>query len=304
MENRVNTRGEKKKAITFLIVGTLSFGFSSIFIKLCRFPPTVIASLRILIAGLLILPLCYGDLKKALATSHRKLFLLFIPGLLLGLHFQLWVIGIKLTLVATGTFIFSINPIFFAIGAALFYRERLTLKTIVALLLVLAGSLWLFISKGGGINPDEGMYGAILCFLSMLLFVLYLIAVKQFAGNLPHLVIIHIMYLWGGILTLPITFITGDIYNVNTGDLTSILFLLALVVFPTLIGHTSNNYAVRHFSPLFVSFFTLAEPILSSINAYLILHESPRILEYPSYILFISATILYLHGKLKERKSG
>ena len=304
MKNTKSTNSEKRKAISFLVIGTLSFGFSSVFIKLCKFPPTVIASLRILIAGLVILPFCYRDLKITLVKSPMKLLLLFIPGLLLGLHFQLWVIGIKLTLVATGTFIFSINPIFFAIGAALFYRERLSLSTTISLVLVLSGSLWLFVSKGGIINPDEGMFGAIICFLSMLLFVFYLIAVKQFASNLPHLLIIHIIYLWGGLLTLPITFVTGDIYNMNLGDITSVIFLLALVIFPTLIGHTSNNYAVRYFSPLFVSFFTLAEPILSSINAYFILHENPNTMEYPAYILFISATILYLQGSLKERKAG
>ena len=67
-----------------------------------------------------------------------------------------------------------------------------------------------------------------------------------------------------------------------------------LALFPTLIGHTSINYGVRHLRPLTVSFFTLAEPIIASITAALILSEVPPFREFPSYALFLGATVLYL----------
>ena len=72
------------------------------------------------------------------------------------------------------------------------------------------------------------------------------------------------------------------------------LALLALALFPTLIGHTSNNYGVRYLSPLTVSFFTLCEPIIAGIGAVLILSELPSYRVLPAYALFLGATVLHL----------
>lgn len=93
----------------------MTFGFSSLFIKLCLFPATVIASFRMIIAGIVLIPFSYrAFIHLYREKSISEMIILVIPGILLGLHFQLWVMGIKNTLIATGTFIFSTNPILFA----------------------------------------------------------------------------------------------------------------------------------------------------------------------------------------------
>jgi drug/metabolite transporter (DMT)-like permease len=103
-----------------------------------------------------------------------------------------------------------------------------------------------------------------------------------------------VIYLWGGALTLPFSLAGGQMSQVDLAATGSVLALLGLALFPTLIGHTSNNYGVRHLSPLTVSFFTLSEPIIASITAALILAEVPSYREFPSYALLLGATVLYL----------
>ncbi|MBA7663968.1 hypothetical protein ES703_72016 [subsurface metagenome] len=88
--------------------------------------------------------------------------------------------------------------------------------------------------------------------------------------------------------------------RISFTDYGSLLALIALVLFPTLIGHSSNNYAVRYFSPLTVSFFVLLEPIFASISAVFVLAEFPDIDKLPAYVLFISATVYYF---LKSKKT-
>jgi drug/metabolite transporter (DMT)-like permease len=156
--------------------------------------------------------------------------------------------------------------------------------------MVLGGAYWLFSSRGGQL----GQTGDFLCLLSTLLFVIYLVASRRVSEDVPHLVYIHIIYLWGGLLTLPFALAGGGLAQVDLTDLGSVLALLGLALFPTLVGHTSNNYGVRHLSPLTVSFFTLTEPIIASLTAALILAEIPPYRELPSYALFLGATLLYL----------
>jgi drug/metabolite transporter (DMT)-like permease len=290
MPERTQNR-QRRIALLFLSVGAVSFGFSGVLIKLCDFPPAVIASFRMILAGLAVAPFCLGQLRDLFRERGLPGFLLLlIPGLLLGLHFQAWIIGLKRTYVASATFIFSINPLFFALFERFLYKRRIPGYTYIALAMVLGGAYWLFASKGGQL----GQTGDFLCLLSTLLFVIYLLVSRRVSGDVPHLLYIHVIYLWGGLLTLPFALAGGGLAQVDLNDVGSVLALLGLALFPTLIGHTSNNYGVRYLNPLTISFFTLAEPIIASFTAVLILSEVPPFREFPSYALFLGATVLYL----------
>jgi drug/metabolite transporter (DMT)-like permease len=272
-------------------VGAVSFGFSGVLIKLCGFPPAVIASFRMILAGVVVAPFCLGQLKTLFRERGISGFLvLLIPGLLLGLHFQAFIIGLKRTYIASATFIFSINPVFFALFERFLYKRRIPVYTYISLAMVLGGAYWLFASRGG----QFGQSGDFLCLLSTLLFVIYLFVSRRVSGDLPHLLYIHVIYLWGGLLTVPFALAGGGMAQVDITEVGSVLALFGLALFPTLIGHTSNNYGVRYLNPLTVSFFTLTEPIIASLTAALILTEIPPYAEMPSYALFLGATVLYL----------
>ena len=288
----------KTGAFLFLVFGTLSFALAASFTKLCNFHATVIASFRVLIAGILLTPFCLRGLRAVIREkSPKELLLLIVPGVFLGLHFQFWVIGIKATYVATGTFIFSINPVLFAVAERFFYRRRFTFTRYISLALVVLGGVWLMISGQGKI----GSHGDVLCFISTLLFVGYLVASERVAPGVPHLNYIHLTYLTAGLLTLPFVFASGAHRVLDLRDGPSWLLLMGIVILPTLIGHSSNTYAVRFFSPLLVSFFTLTEPLFSSAAAYFTLGEVPRIVEIPSFVMFAAATAVFLVHRMKLR---
>jgi drug/metabolite transporter (DMT)-like permease len=125
----------------------------------------------------------------------------------------------------------------------------------------------------------------------------------------PHLTFIHVIYLWGGLLSLPVALLIplSSGAEIVWSDPISLLALLALVLFPTLIGHSGFNFAVRHISLLTVSFFTLIEPVTNTLTAALILGEIPRLVEVPGYLLFLGATLLYLLsrcGRFSSERSG
>jgi drug/metabolite transporter (DMT)-like permease len=314
--------GDRRKALIFLLFGVLSFGLSGVLIKLCRFPPAFIASFRMILAGAVLAPFCLRAWPRFVRERGvAGVLLLLVPGVLLGLHFQAWVAGIKLTTVATATFIFSINPLFFALAERFVRRRKIPSYALIALTVVLAGAVWLFWAKGGRLEVGEDLRGDLLCLLSTLLFVVYLLVSRwvtqtsRFARGrsarsrgrdpleprgssprpgVPHHLYIHVVYLGGGLATLPLAFAGEGFGGLEIQDTVSTLALVALALFPTLIGHTANNYAVRFLPPLTVSFFTLAEPLLATVAAVLVLNELPVVLEVPTYVLFLAATVFYL----------
>ena len=281
-------------ALLLLCVGTLTFGSSSVLIRLCAFPSGMVASLRMLIAGLVLLPfIAPGIAVVVRGRGIRGLLRLAVPGILLGLHFHLWVAGVRQTSVATATFIFATNPVLFAVAELAVYRRRLSAADWCALALATAGGAWLVASGGGG----SSLAGAALCLAATILFVLYLVTSEKVSSGTPHPAFVCLIYLVGGLLTLPIALARGEATTTSWTDGGSWLALAALALLPTLVGHASNTYAVRFFPPILVSFTTLLEPILSSIAAQVVLGERPRSGDLPAYALLAAATTLFLAAR-------
>ena len=226
----------------------------------------------------------------------RGLLRLAVPGILLGLHFHLWVAGVRQTSVATATFIFATNPVLFAVAEVAVYRRRLSAADWCALALATAGGAWLVASGGG----SSSLAGAALCLAATVLFVLYLVTSEKVSSGTPHPAYVCLIYLVGGLLTLPIALARGEAATTSWTDGGSWLALAALALLPTLVGHASNTYAVRFFPPILVSFTTLLEPILSSIAALVVLGERPRTGELPAYALLAAATTLFLAARWRR----
>lgn len=292
-------------ALLFLAAGTLTSGIASILIRLCAFPSGVVASLRILIAGCVLLPFA-GSGIAALVRERgvRALLLAAVPGILLGLHLHLWVAGVRQTAIATATFIFATNPVLFAVAELTVYRRRLSGPDWLALALAAAGGAWLLASgrNGGGSLAGPGLAGAGLCFASTGVFVLYLVASEKVSAGIPHPTYLSMIWLAGGLATLPIALVRGEAATPAWTDGGAWLALAALALLPTLVGHGSSTYAVRTFPPLLVSFTTLLEPILSSVAALVVLGERPRTAELPAYALFAAATTLFLAARWKRER--
>ncbi len=63
----------QRLALVALMLGALSTAFSAVLTRLCLFPAPVIASFRILLAGLFITPFCWKSLRQILRekTNHE-----------------------------------------------------------------------------------------------------------------------------------------------------------------------------------------------------------------------------------------
>jgi drug/metabolite transporter (DMT)-like permease len=75
---------------------------------------------------------------------------------------------------------------------------------------------------------------------------------------------------------------------------TYLMFLL-LAIGPQIVGHSSINWSLRYLSPTFVTAAVLGEPVGSTILAYLILQESPSVLELLGGLIILAG--IYVCGR-------
>ena len=141
----------KKNWINWLLFGALSiiWGSSFILMKISldnHLGPYQIASLRIVFAGLILLPI---TIKNIRLIPRNKLFLVFLSGtlgsLLPAFLFCLAEEGIESSLAGT---LNCLTPIFVIISGAIFYKTSTSMNKIAGILIAFIGSILLLFSKG------------------------------------------------------------------------------------------------------------------------------------------------------------
>lgn len=140
-----------KNLVNWLIFGALSiiWGSSFILMKISldnHLGPYQIASLRIVFAGLVLLPITIKNIKY---IPRNKFFLVFISGtlgsLLPAFLFCLAEEGIESSLAGT---LNCLTPIFAIITGAVFYKTNVSVNKIAGILIAFVGSVLLLFSKG------------------------------------------------------------------------------------------------------------------------------------------------------------
>src|SRR5512137_3206674 len=127
------------RSYLFLPIGMIAISTASIFIKLCDAPVLTIASYRMILASLMLMPFaCYKKPWRGWERKEIKWFLL--SGLFLSLHFAFWIASLKYTSVASSVVLVTTHPIFVGIGGWIFLKERMGLNLVFGISLSILGS--------------------------------------------------------------------------------------------------------------------------------------------------------------------
>jgi drug/metabolite transporter (DMT)-like permease len=251
-----------------LLIGILAVSTASIFIKLCDAPVLIIATYRMMLASLMLTPLaCYQKTWKGWERDNLGWF--FISGLLLSLHFALWIASLKYTSVASSVVLVTTHPIFVGIGGWLFLKEKLGLNLIFGIALSLLGSG--LISCGDMSLSKEALMGDGLALLGAIAASGYLLVGRKMRKDQVLLSYIFPVYSTAGLILILFALISKESLGGYSSSTLLYLFLLALV--PQLIGHTTFNWALKYLPASVIAIATLGEPIGSTLLAYFILGE-------------------------------
>ena len=276
--------------LVVLLAGIVAASTSVLFIKASTINPVLLASYRLIAATIFLLPLFVRDVRRHHAVwSRRDVLTSILPGIILGLHFITWITGARLTPAANASLIVCLVPLVTPFLLAAIVHEKLTRPEIIATCIALSGVLWLGYADYT-INISY-VRGDSICFGSMLLFALYLVLARRNRHVASVWLYVVPLYAIAGVFCfICALFVTSPITTYTGLDIIAI-FGLALI--PTVLGHSSLNYAMKFFRGQVVSVLAMGEFIVASVLAWFIFKEVPHISFYiTSLAVIISAAII------------
>lgn len=270
----------------------LAVSAASILIRMAQqeAPSLVIAAYRLGFATVLLAPAAlgrrWGEIR---ALSWKALGGLALAGAFLALHFAAWITSLEHTSVAISSVLVTTTPLWVALLSTLALGERLPRGVVLGLGAALAGGVIVALSQtcaweGVRLACDwqaswsgQGLWGSLLALLGAVFASGYLLIGRRMRASLSLTAYTFVVYgsaavcLWAAVLFAGLP--AGG-YPLNT-----YAWMLALAVFPQLIGHSTYNWALRYVSATVVSVSLLGEPIGASLLAVVLLGEVPGAVE-------------------------
>ncbi len=267
----MTTTSHKRQAIVVLGIGLIAISFASIFIKLCNAPSLIIAAYRLIIASLFysaFTRIRSGPILSAYSISQLKIAL--ISGVFLTIHFATWISSLRFTSVASSVVLVQSAPIFVAIGSFIFLHEKPSKLMLLGILIAVIGSV--IISAYDFSLDKNSLMGNLLAVAGAIGAAGYLLAGRKLRAEIDTFRYVTAVYTVAAILLLMIA-ILSKASLIGYSSRTYVL-LVAIAIFPQIIGHTTVNWALKYFTATSVAVIILGEPIGASILALIILGET------------------------------
>jgi drug/metabolite transporter (DMT)-like permease len=273
----------------FLPMGILAISTASIFIKLCDAPALIIATYRMVISSLVLIPFV-GYKKIWREWGESKMGWFFLSGLFLSLHFAFWIASLKFTSVASSVVLVTTHPIFVGLGSRLFLKEPLGAPLILGILLSVLGSG--LIGYGDFLLTQEALLGDGLALLGAMAASGYFLVGRKMREQQDLLTYIFPVYSISGLSLIILSLLFQKSFFGYSTNTYLLMILLALI--PQLIGHTTFNWALKYLPASRVAIAILGEPIGSTLLAYLILGEGLTVLKILGGVFILSGILIAL----------
>jgi len=272
------------KSYITLFVGVLAVSFAAIFIRLADAPPLVIATYRLTIASIILIPIASVKSMRGLGKlSRRDMLLILLSSVFVALHFGLWITSLSYTSIASSVVLVTSHPAFVAVISYFLWGERLNKLTISGIVVALAGVI--FINYGGFTFGSQALLGDLLALMAGFSMGAYLIIGGQLRARIDILSYLTLIYTCAAVILLVATLISGHSFFGYSPTTYIMLILLALI--PQLLGHSCLNLALRLVPVTLVSVAILGEPVGATLLGCLILGEMPTTNEIVGGLLIL-----------------
>ncbi|MCF6136736.1 DMT family transporter [Pseudalkalibacillus berkeleyi] len=274
-----------------ICIGVLSVSTSAVLVKLSSAPAPIIAGYRLLFTTLLMTPFILIYFRRDFIKIERRdlVFCLF-AGVFLAFHFILWFESLNYTSVASSVVLVALQPIFAFIGTYIFFSEKLTLKAILGGSLAIGGSI--LISWGDFQISGMALFGDLLALLGAIAVTVYYLFGQNVRKRLHLMTYTFIVY---GMATCTLLIYSLSLgYKLGPYPGQDWVYFILLALFPTLLGHTIFNWALKHVSTTVISMSILGEPIGASILAYFLLDEFIRAEQLVGGLIILIGIYLFL----------
>lgn len=274
-----------------LILSMFIFGTIGIFRRYIPLPSSLLAMARGAIGVVFLL--IFMALKKEklkLREIKDKILLLCISGVFIGFNWILLFEAYNYTTVATATLCYYMAPVFVIMASPFLFKEKLTLKKIICVIVALAGMVLVSGVIETGFSGAGEFKGVLLGLGAAVLYATVVLMNKKTAG-VPAYTKTVIQLGSAAIVLLPYTLLTENLAELTFEPLTIIMLLVVGVV------HTGWSYALYfgsmdNLKAQTVAIFSYIDPVVAIILSALILNEAMSIFGVIGAVLVLGSTMI------------
>jgi drug/metabolite transporter (DMT)-like permease len=196
-----------------------------------------------------------------------------VAGVFLALHFATWIASLRYVSVARSTLLVCTAPVWAGIAGV--FVPSLRPRPIFWLGLGIAAvGTWLVTATAKPVASliEPAWLGDLLAVLGAICIVPYLMISQRLQKGVDTLTTVSWIYASAGAGLLGVLVLEGAAAPPTSSEVW--IAILGMAVFAQLVGHSSLNWCLRHFSPTEVAASTLLEPVFAGALAWAILGES------------------------------
>jgi drug/metabolite transporter (DMT)-like permease len=263
------------RPIGALLLGATAIGLAPVMVRLSQTGSTATAFWRLALA----LPLMWVWMRlerpRGAANARRRRawrwdWALAVPGLFFAADLAVWHVAILWTSVANATLLANFAPIFVALVAWLWFKERLRWSLPVGLGIALAGAA--AVMQASFTFSAERLRGDLLGLVTAVFYAGYLLGVKRLRATRSTGAIMFWSGLVSAVVLLALTLALGESFWPVTARGWLVLATLALV--SHVAGQGLIAWALAHLPASFSSVSLLWQPVCAAAVAWVVLGES------------------------------
>lgn len=282
-----------------IAIGVISVALSAIFVKLATADAGVIAFYRMLFSVLLMFPVFWMKYRSEISILKKRDWIYsLIAGVFLAFHFIFWFESLNYTSVASSTVLVTLQPIFAFAGTYFFFKERLSIKTILSAVIAILGSF--IIAWGDFQVSGTALYGDLLALIGCALITGYLLFGQDVRKRISLITYTFIVYSISTVTLLVYVLAKGE--SLGPHPPSDWFWFIMLAIIPNLLGHTLFNWSLKWVSTNVISIAILFEPVGASILAYYVFHETLSASQITGGIVVIMGILLFVvDGRMFRR---
>lgn len=268
---------EKNKAMLYMVLCGIMWSIGGILIKLVNWNPLLIAGLRSVFSGsvLLIFMTCNNVKIKVCKNS-------VLAGLSLGLMATSFVAANKFTSAANAIVLQYSSPIFIIILSVVFFHEKIGFKEIKVVFLAMVGMVLFFLdqlSAGNIIGNSIAIFSGV-CMASM--FVLTGRKENDESTRLSGILFSNVFVTTVGLIGLIIFGIPEVVYAKE------VISVISMGVFQLGIPYVFYARASKTLTPLTCSLIGMLEPLLNPVWVAIFAKEVPGLYAFLGAVIILS----------------
>lgn len=297
------------------LAGILLVSTASIFIRFAQAEASsiVIAAARLVVASLVLVPLAllrHQDTYRVLSRVDWGKGIL--SGMFLALHFATWITSLEYTSVASSVVLVTTTPLWVALLSPLVLKEHIRKGVLIGLAIAILGGV--IVGLGNACSFESGalvcqaqslgrreMLGNVLALFGAWMAAGYMLMGRQLRKKLETVPYTALVYGVSSLILLIVVIVQREPVFSYSGQ--TYIWLLALGIFPQLLGHSLFNWSLKYISAAYVSVTLLGEPIGTTVLALIFLKETPTLLEAVGAVLILFGIVVASLGR-KRRLSG